>query len=146
MNKRQELPLHERESARVTPRKGYTSLDAGVNNARQERAQDISEAYDIKNVDFRNLLTVVMGTVSNQTGESFDKAMLRTKSADEIYRRFNALTAQRDELLAACKKAVATFNDTAAVARLLRHPTLADACDIAAKGTQTAIASVEGKQ
>jgi hypothetical protein len=48
----------------------------------------LREAYDIRNVDFRNLLTVVMGTVSNRTGESFDSAMLRSKSADEILRRF----------------------------------------------------------
>lgn len=49
---------------------------------------DISEAYDIKNVDIRNLLTVVMGRLSNQTGESFDSALSRGKCADEILRRF----------------------------------------------------------
>jgi hypothetical protein len=70
-------------------------------------AREISEAYDIKNVDIRNLLTVVVGTLSNQTGESFDSAISRGKCADEILRRFKnaerlaealreALTVQRD--------------------------------------------------
>ncbi len=57
--------------------------------ARTETSKAQPLHYDIKHVDSRNLLTVVMGRVSNQTGESFDGAMLRTKSADELWRRLN---------------------------------------------------------
>jgi hypothetical protein len=65
--------------------------------------RDISQAYDIKHVDIRNLLTVAVGTLSNQTGESFDSAL----GADEILKRFTQITAQRDQLLAACKLVLA---------------------------------------
>lgn len=51
--------------------------------------QTLESAYDIKNVDIRNLLTVVVGTLNNQTGESFDSALSKGKCADEILRRFN---------------------------------------------------------
>jgi hypothetical protein len=62
----------------------------------RDTAQPLSEAYDIKNVYFRNLLTVAVGTISNQTGESFDSATLRGKCADEILRRFNETKSQLD--------------------------------------------------
>lgn len=65
-------------------------------NPTPETGKALSEAYDIKHVDFRNLLTVVMGTLSNQTGESFDSALSRGKCADEIYRRHKADSAKAD--------------------------------------------------
>jgi hypothetical protein len=72
--------------------------------AAPEAPQDISEAYDIKNVDFRNLLTVAVGRLSNQTGESFDSATLRGKCADEILRRYEETRAIAAKLAEAGNK------------------------------------------
>jgi hypothetical protein len=94
-----EAPLRDKRHSRDC---GYQRINAPKGDcdcgyfkwpqdAAPEVPQDISEAYDIKNVNFRNLLSMVMGRVSNQTGESYDSAILRTKSADEILRRFKLL-------------------------------------------------------
>jgi hypothetical protein len=80
----------------------YETREEAEQAAREPKGQrvpetrELREAYDISNVDFRNLLSVVMGRLSNQTGESFDAAMLRSKSADEILRRYKAVEEQRD--------------------------------------------------
>ena len=76
---------------------------------KEDRRLKMEDGYDIKHVTFHNLLSVVMGTVSNQTGESFDSAMLRTKSADEIYRRHNDLKAHADKLAEQLKQCLHTL-------------------------------------
>ena len=87
----------------------------------RDTAQPLSEAYDIKNVDFRNLLTVAVGKISNQTGESFDAAMLRSQSADEILRRYNATQAHAERLsaeLVKCRDILCALNTTDSAIKL----------------------------
>lgn len=89
---KQRRNTHAWNSEAARDKRVRDALAAGILDEGNAPRQ-LSEAYDIKNVDFRNLLTVAVGTLSNQTGEAFDSALSRGKCADEILRRYNELKA-----------------------------------------------------